>query len=42
MSVSVLKRDVFSETHKGHLENNPETPVVRRIVSAAPLWSRPP
>jgi hypothetical protein len=38
---TVLKRDVFSETHKGHLAGEPATPVIRRIVSAAPWWSRP-
>src|SRR6185312_4280948 len=38
---TVLKRDVFSETHKGHLAGNPARPVIRRIVSAAPWWSRP-
>lgn len=38
---TVLKRDVFSETHKGHLAGDPETPVIRRIVSAAPWWSKP-
>lgn len=38
---AVLKRDVFSETQKGHLVGDPATPVIRRIVSASPLWSRP-
>jgi len=38
---TVLKRDVFSETHKGHLAGEPARPVIRRIVSAAPWWSRP-
>jgi hypothetical protein len=38
---TVLKRDVFSETHKGHLSDDPAKPVIRRIVSAAPWWSRP-
>jgi hypothetical protein len=41
VSESVLKRDVFSETHKGHFEGDADTPVVRRMVSAAPRWSRP-
>jgi hypothetical protein len=41
VSETVLKRDVFSETRKGHLADDPETPVIRRIVSAAPWWSRP-
>lgn len=38
---AVLKRDVFSETHKGHFEGAPQRPVIRRIVTASPLWSRP-
>jgi hypothetical protein len=38
---AVLKRDVFSETHKGHFEGEPARPVIRRIVTASPLWSRP-
>ncbi|MEX0343952.1 MAG: serine/threonine protein kinase [Rhizobiaceae bacterium] len=37
----VLKRDVFSETHKGHFAGQPDEPLIRRIVSAAPWWSRP-
>ncbi len=41
VSETVLKRDVFSETHKGHLAGDAATPVIRRIVSAAPWWSRP-
>jgi hypothetical protein len=41
VSDTVLKRDVFSETHKGHLAGDPATPVIRRIVSAAPWWSKP-
>lgn len=38
---TVLKRDVFSETRKGHFAQTPDAPVVRRLVSAAPWWSRP-
>jgi hypothetical protein len=38
---TVLKRDVFSETRKGHLAGEPGRVVIRRIVSAAPWWSRP-
>lgn len=38
---AVLKRDVFSETHKGHFEGDPARPVIRRIVTASPWWSRP-
>jgi hypothetical protein len=41
ISETVLKRDVFSETHKGHLAGDPATPVIRRIVTASPWWSRP-
>lgn len=38
---AVLKRDVFSETRVGYFADDPETRVVRRIVTAAPWWSRP-
>lgn len=41
ISQSVLKRDLFSETHKGHMAGRPETPVIRRVVTATPLWTRP-
>jgi hypothetical protein len=41
VSDTVLKRDVFSETHKGHSASDPATPVIRRVVSAAPWWSKP-
>lgn len=37
----VLKRDLFSETRKGHLAAAPDRPMIRRDVSAAPAWSRP-
>lgn len=39
--VATLKRDVFSETVKGHFAGWPDQPVIRRVVSAAPWWSRP-
>lgn len=39
--VATLKRDVFSETVKGHFAAAPGDPVIRRIVSASPWWSRP-
>ena len=38
---AVLKRDVFSETHKGHFEGAPQHRIIRRIVTASPWWSRP-
>jgi hypothetical protein len=38
---TVLKRDQFSETRKGHFAGAPGMPVIRRIVTAAPWWSRP-
>lgn len=38
---AVLKRDVFSETRAGYFVNEPEKRVIRRIVTAAPWWSRP-
>ncbi|MEW9836696.1 serine/threonine protein kinase [Mesorhizobium marinum] len=41
VSQTVLKRDLFSETHKGHLAGAPDQAVARRVVTAAPLWSRP-
>ena len=41
ISTAILKRDVFSETHKGYLQDRSADPVIRRIVSAAPWWSRP-
>lgn len=41
VSESVLKRDIFSETHKGFAPDDPGTPVIRRVVTASPLWSRP-
>ena len=37
---TVLKRDLFSETRKGHFAGE-RAPVIRRIVTAAPFWSRP-
>lgn len=41
VSQTVLKRDLFSETRKGHLAGAPQTPAIRRIVTASPLWTRP-
>lgn len=41
VSQAVLKRDLFSETHKGHLASAPEIAAIRRIVTASPLWTRP-
>jgi hypothetical protein len=38
---TVFKRDVFSETVTGHFADEPEKRIVRRIVSAAPWWSKP-
>ena len=40
VSETVLKRDLFSETRKGRFAGGTE-PVIRRIVTAAPWWSRP-
>lgn len=39
--LATLKSDVFSRTVKGHFADAPDRPVIRRIVSAAPWWSRP-
>lgn len=41
VSQTVLKRDLFSETHKGHLAGDPRKVAIRRIVTAAPVWTRP-
>jgi hypothetical protein len=41
ISETVLKRDLFSETHKGHFAHETTVPVIGRIVTAAPFWSRP-
>jgi hypothetical protein len=41
ISQAVLKRDLFSETHKGHTADAPDMPAIRRVVTAAPLWTRP-
>ncbi|GHC60828.1 phosphotransferase [Limoniibacter endophyticus] len=41
VATAVFKRDVFSETRVGHFENEPETRIIRRVVSAAPWWSKP-
>lgn len=38
---TVLKRDLFSETRKGHFAGAAQEKIIRRIVSAAPFWSRP-
>ncbi len=41
VSTTVLKSDVFSQTHSGHMADDETTRVIRRVVSASPLWSRP-
>lgn len=41
VSETLFKRDIFSETHSGHLRGDSGTRVIRRIVTASPLWSRP-
>jgi hypothetical protein len=38
---TVLKRDLFSETRKGHFAGEAGAPIIRRNVTAAPFWSRP-
>lgn len=38
---AVLKRDLFSETHKGYFAGDPGRQIIRRIVTASPLWTRP-
>ncbi len=42
VETAVFKRDVFSETHAGYFAGDPETRIIRRVVSAAPWWSKPP
>src|SRR5690606_40106408 len=34
-------RDVFSETRAGYFVTDPNTLIIRRVVSAAPWWSKP-
>ena len=41
VSETVFKRDVFSETHAGHLTGRGGERVIRRIVTASPIWTRP-
>ncbi len=41
VSVALLKRDLLSEIHRGHMESAPERIVIRRVVTATPWWSRP-
>ncbi|WP_295947270.1 serine/threonine protein kinase [uncultured Bartonella sp.] len=41
VALMVLKRDVFSETRVGYFADDPHKRVIRRIVTAAPRWSRP-
>ncbi|MEQ9261175.1 MAG: serine/threonine protein kinase [Roseovarius sp.] len=35
------KRDIFSETHSGHLEGVPDFPVVLRRLDRVPLYAKP-
>lgn len=41
IETAVFKRDVFSETRAGYFIGQPDTRIIRRVVSAAPWWSRP-
>lgn len=41
VETAVFKRDVFSETRAGYFANDPDTRIIRRVVSAAPWWSSP-
>jgi len=41
VETAVFKRDVFSETRAGYFAGDPETRIIRRVVSAAPWWSKP-
>ena len=41
VTVSLLKRDVFSETVTGHMAGDPSTKLTRRNLGPLPAWSRP-
>ncbi|WP_328598863.1 phosphotransferase [Pseudooceanicola pacificus] len=41
VTVTVLKRDAFSETVTGHLAGDPATRLALRKLDELPLWSRP-
>ncbi len=41
VSEITLKRDIFSETQSGHFADAPGKRIIRRVVTATPLWSRP-
>ena len=41
VETAVFKRDVFSETRAGYFVGEPEKRIIRRVVSAAPWWSKP-
>ena len=41
VETAVFKRDVFSETRAGYFAGEPDTRIIRRVVSAAPWWSKP-
>ncbi len=41
VETAVFKRDVFSETRAGYFAGDPDTRIIRRVVSAAPWWSKP-
>ncbi|MBX3580572.1 MAG: serine/threonine protein kinase [Rhizobiaceae bacterium] len=41
ISQTVLKRDLFSATHKGYTTDAPDRAAIRRIVTASPIWTRP-
>ena len=40
IAVTLLKRDVFSETQAGHFADDPGTRLTRRRLDRLPLWSR--
>lgn len=41
ISKTVMKSDVFSQTHSGYFAGDENTRVIRRVVTASPWWSRP-
>lgn len=40
-TVALLKRDLLSEIHRGYMTDAPDRPVIRRVVSRTPWWTRP-
>jgi|SRR5690606_8785740 RIO-like serine/threonine protein kinase len=41
VSDTILKRDLLSEIHRGHMKDRPDRIVIRRVVTRTPWWTRP-